>query len=229
MNGQERETMGARKQEQASQAAYCHPSIGLRKLALEPSWERSWSGNTKSMSLSGLLKDRRLIGLLRLPDGVENTRPNIGQSSDRDGMALTLGSLALVILLRPGFLMGTLPGKLVQGIAPGLDAAQPAMRFLVRPALEEDGRGASQGLQAARTVITAAVVAQFGQQSRSKTRSSSWQSLEELAVGMPQKKAFDFLVIVSNLPEKRFQLVEEASISRDLVRVVTSLACRQGC
>jgi hypothetical protein len=220
--------MRARKHEQASQAAFCHHSIGPQKLALGRSWEKSWSGHTRSMSPSGLLKDLRLIGLLRLPNGVAHARPNIGQGSDRDGMALALGSLALLLLLRPGFLMGTLPGKLVPGIAPGLAAAQPRLRCLVRPALQEDWRGASQGLQAARTGIPAAILAQFGQQSRSKTRSSPWQSLEELAVGVTQKKALDLLVVGGTLLEQRFHLVEQGQhqprcgACRDLIGVQTS-------
>src|SRR5205085_10192758 len=113
---------------------------------------------------------------------------------------------ALVILLGPRFLMGTLPGKLVQGIAPGLDTAQAAMGFLIRPALEEHRRRARQRLQTAGALIAAAIIAQFGQQARSKTCSGPWQSLEELAVGMPQKKAGDLLVVVSNLLEQRVQL-----------------------
>ena len=231
MSGRKGETMTARKHEEASQAASCHQSmcgiqplpsfhrrkqvgepenaqaVGLRMDRPEHSWRRCWSGNTPGMSLPGLLKGRRLIWFLRLPNGIENARPNIGQGTDGNGMALALDPLALVILLGPGFLVGTLPGELVQGIAPGLDATQPPMRFLIRPALEENGRGSREGLQTAGTVVAAAVVAHFGQQSRSETRPSSWQSLEELPVGMTQKKALNLLIVVSNLLEKRFQLV----------------------
>jgi hypothetical protein len=156
---------------------------------------------------------RGLIGLLGLPDGVENARPDIGQGSDRDGMALALSPLALVILLGPDFLVGTLPGKLVQGIAPGLDTTQAPMGLLLRPALEEDRRRTSQRLQTAGALIAAAIVAQFGQQSGSKTRWGPWQSLEEFAVGMTQKKAFHLLVVVSNLLEQRRQLLHRGSAS----------------
>jgi hypothetical protein len=111
----------------------------------------------------GLLKGGGVIGLLLLPQSVENARPDIGQGSHRDAMALALGPFALVILLGPGFLVRTLPGKLMQGIAPGFDAAQASMRFLVRPALEQDGRGAGERLPAPGAVIAAAVIAAFGQ------------------------------------------------------------------
>src|SRR5579885_682913 len=187
-------------------------------------WE-SGSGDTWSMCQLGLLKGRALIGLVGLPDGVENARPDIGQSSDGDRMALAFGSLALIIRFGPGFLLRTLPGKLMQGIAPGLDTAQPTVSFLIRPALEEDRGGASQGLQTAGALIAAAILAQFRQQSRSETGSGSGQSLEELAVGMTQKKAGDLLVVVGNLLEQRFQLGHQSQhqprfgAGRDLIGV----------
>jgi len=228
------ETMAAIEHEQASQAAFCHqnvglaqpvsglshqnqacqwrsvPAVGLRKLPLGQCWERSWSGDPRSMGLPGLLKDRGLIGLLLLPERVKNARPDIGQGSDRDAMAFALGSFALIILPGPGFLKGTRPAKLVQGIAPGLDAAQTPMSFLVRPALKENRRGASEGLQAACALIAAAVIAHLRKPPRSETRACSGQSLEEFEVFMDQKKTLDFLVIVSNLLEKRFQLVYQS-------------------
>jgi hypothetical protein len=231
MSGQKGETMAGRKHKQASQAAGCHhtafcsqpvsgfhrqnqawkprrvQAVGLRMLPREPGLGSGWSGDTRSVGLSGLLKRRGVIGLLLLPDGVENARPHVCQGSHRDGMALSLSSFALIILLGPDFLVRTRPAKLLQGIAPGLDTAQPAMRDLLRPALKKNWRGAGESLPTAGTFIAAAVIAAFGQQTRSETFASSWQGLEELAVGMPQKKAFDLLVIVSNLLEERFQLV----------------------
>src|SRR5260370_14651600 len=161
------------------------------------------------MGLPGLLKGRGLIRLLRLPDSGEKTRRNIGQGSDRDGMAFALGSFALVILPGPGFLESTLPGKLVQGIAPGLDAAQTSMSFLVCPALKEDRRGASECLQTARALITVPIIPKFSQQARSETYSSSQQGLEEFAVSMDLKKALNLLVIVSNLLHQGFELIEQ--------------------
>lgn len=156
-------------------------------------WESGGSGHTRSMSQSGLLKGSALIGLVGLPNGVENARPDISQSADGDRMALAFGSLALIILFGPGFLPGTLSGKLMQGVVPGLDTAQPTVGLLIRPALEEDRGGASQGLQTAGALITAAILAHFDQQSRGDTGSGSGQSLEELAAGMTQKKALNML------------------------------------
>jgi hypothetical protein len=191
----------------------CQPrsaqAVGLSMLPLEPCWGNGWSGDTRSVGLSGLFKGRGVIGLLRLPDGVENARPDIGQGSHRDGMALAFSPLALVILLGPGDLLRTLPGKLRHRIAPGLDAAQPSMGFLVRPALEEDWRGARKGLKAAGALVARAVITHFGEHARRETGARSWQSLEELVVLMHQKKAFDLLVVVSNLLHQGFQLVEQ--------------------
>jgi hypothetical protein len=198
----------------------------------------SGRGLAERMRLPGLLKERGLIRLLGLPDSVENACPDIGQGSDGDGMALALGPLALVILLGPRFLERALPGKLVQGIAPGLDTAQPTMGLLVRPALEEDGRCTSQGLQTAGVHVSAAIITHFGQQARSKTRSSSWQRGEELAVGMDQKKALNLLVVLGNLLEQGLQLVYQGqhqprfgprddlgSLQAGLLEVLDDLLC----
>src|SRR5712692_2231898 len=146
MSGRKGETMAVRKHKQASQAASCSQplccsqllssfhhrkqadqrrraqAVGLRMFPQEPSWGSACSGDTRSMGLPGLFKGRGLIRFLRLPDGVENACPNIGQGSDRDAMAFALGPFPLLVLLGPGFLVSALPGKLVQGIAPGLDA-----------------------------------------------------------------------------------------------------------
>jgi len=177
--------MAATKHKQACQQRSVL-AMGLR-LPAKPGWESDWLGATLSMSLLGLLKGRGLIPCLCLPDGVENACPDVSQGSQRDGMALALGPLALGRLLGPRFLVRTLPGKLLQGIAPGLDTAQTTMRFLLRPALKEDWRGASESLHARGTVVAAAVIAQFSQQTRSETQASSWQGLKELEVFMPQK------------------------------------------
>src|SRR5579859_824485 len=158
--------MAVTRHEQASQPRMAL-AVDRRVLSLKPWWERRWSGTSQGMNLAGLFKDRSLIRLLGLPNGIENACPDIGQGADGDGMALALGPLALVILLGPRFLERALPGKLVQGIAPGLDTAQATMGLLVRPALEEDGRCASQGLQTACVRVSAAIITHFGQQARS--------------------------------------------------------------
>src|SRR5260370_6030103 len=227
MSGRKGETMAVTKHKQASQAAGCHqtafcsqpvsgfhrqnqawkpPSaqaVGLSMLPLEPCWGSGWSGDTRSVGLSGLFKGRGLVGLLGLPDGVENTPPDIRHGSHRDGMALAFSPLALVILLGPGFLERTLPGKLKHRIAPGLDAAQPSMGFLVRPALEQDWRGARQVLKAAGAMVARAVITHFGEHARRETGARSRPRLEELGVLMPRKKACDLLVVVSNCLHQR--------------------------
>ena len=254
MSSRKGETMAVRKHKEAAQAASCHQSVcysqplsgfhhrkqvgqwrstqavGLRMSRRERGFGKSRSGDARSMSLPGLLKGRSLIWLLRLPDGIEreNARPSICQGSDRDGMALALGSFALIILLGPGFLKSTLPSKLLQGAAPGLDAAQASMRFLVRPALEEDGRGAGESLQAAGAVVAIPIITQFSQQARRETFASSRQGLEQLAVGMHQKRRSISLSYSAICLSRGSNWSTKASISRDLVRVITSEACRQG-
>src|SRR6266852_506007 len=233
MRGRKGETMAVTKQKQASQPASCyqtvccsHPlsgfhrrrqadqrrsaqAVGLRMFRREPFKGSAWSGDTRSMGLPGLFKCRGLIRFLRLPDGVEHACPDIGQGSDRDAMAFALSPFPLVVLFGPGFLVSALPGKLVQSIAPGLDAAQASMRFLVRPTLEEDRRGASESLQTARALITLPIIPEFSQQARSETCPSSGQGLEEFEVLMDQKKALNLLVIVSNLLHHGFELIEQ--------------------
>src|SRR5690242_16571823 len=115
-------------------------AVGLRIRSQKRWWESGWSSDPRGMSQAGLLKGCGLIRLLRFPNGVQDACPHIGQSTNGDGMALALSPLALVILLRPDLLVRRLPGKLLQGIAPGLDTAQPSVRFLVRPALKKDRR-----------------------------------------------------------------------------------------
>src|SRR5690348_3601563 len=128
--------MAERRQKQVFQTAGC----GLMMVARFP-LKRAWSANLGSMSLACLLKSRRLVQLLLLPNSVQDAPPDVGQSSHGDTMAFALRPFPLILRFGPGFLQCTLPGELVQGIAPGLDAAQTAMGLLVHPTLEEDWRG----------------------------------------------------------------------------------------
>src|SRR5579884_402899 len=204
--------MAVTRHKQASQAAFRHRGRAGGKPSQHPRkslWINTWSGDMRSMGLPGSVKDCCLIRLLRLPDGVQDACPHIGQRTNGDGMTLALSSLALVIVPGPGFGLGTLPGKLLQGIAPGLDTAQPSMCFLICPALEQDRRGTSEGLQATGTVITIPIFAHLRQQTRSETLASSRQGLEQVAVGVDQKKALNLLVILCNLFEQRLQLIEQ--------------------
>jgi hypothetical protein len=152
------------------------------------------SSHARGMLVLSMREDGLLVVLSLEPDGKENPHPDIGQSTHCNRMTLAFGSFALVILLRPGFRACALPGKLLQDVAQGFDAAQPSMGFLIGPALEEDGRGSGKRLQARGIVVARPVVADFSQQPRSETFARPWQGLEELAVLMHQKKAFDLLV-----------------------------------
>jgi hypothetical protein len=133
--------MSGTKQKQAYQQRKL--LAGDLGLVLRLWWESSGSSHTRSMSQPGQRKDGALIRLLGLPDRVENARPDINRSSDGHRMALAFDSLAVIIRFCPGFLLRTLPGKLMQGVASGPDTAQPTVGFLIRPTLKEDWRGAS--------------------------------------------------------------------------------------
>ena len=157
------------------------------------------SGSVRRVLLSCLLKGDSLILLPFRPDGKENTNPDIGQGANGNAMALAFSSFALVIGFSPWFKVCALPGKLLQSVAQGLNAAQASMSFLIRPTLEKDRRGASERLQASGPCIARPVIADFSQQTRSETFSSAWQRLEELVVSMPQKKTGDLLLVGGDL------------------------------
>src|SRR6266849_9651954 len=185
--------------------------------------------SSPGMVLLGSLKRCCLVALVLEPHGMDHPYPHIGESTHGDGVTFPFLPLALIVLQCPWFAERRLPGELLQGIAQRFDATQASMRFLVRPALEEDWRGAGEGLQTAGAFIAGPVVADFSQQTRSETLTGSWQSLEELEVFMRQKKAFDLLVVVSNLLHQGFQLVQERQhqprfgASCDRVRLQTRL------
>src|SRR5215468_2686515 len=162
--------------------------------------------DTPGMGALSSFKGGGLVQLPFLPNGQEDACPNIGQGTNGHRMTLAFSSFAPVVLPGPGFPSPTAVSKLIKRVAPGLNAAQSSMGFLVRPALVENRRGASKSLQAAGALIAVPVVTHFRQQARSETCSSSRQRQEELAVGMAQKKALNLLVILIDLFEERFQL-----------------------
>ncbi len=128
------------------------------------------------MLLLRLLKGGALICLLLGPDGKHNAHPDIGQSTHGDGVAFALSSFPLVIGFGPGLRACTVKSKLVQGIAQGLDTAHPPMSFGIGATLEENRRGSGQGLQAGCRLVAAAILADFGKQTRSQTCSSAGQA-----------------------------------------------------
>src|SRR5260370_23664180 len=104
------------------------------------------------------------------------------------------------------FLLGALPGKLMQRIAQGLNTPQPSMGLGVVPALKQDWGGATQGLQTGGGCIASRIVPDFSEQGRSKTFDCSGQAAEDLGVFMAQKKLLDLLIIGSDLLHQRQQL-----------------------
>src|SRR5215469_13180137 len=87
----------------------------------------SWSGGSGGMLTLGGHKGRSFIGFFLDPHGEQDAHPDIGQGSDGHTMTLALAAFALVVVLGPRFLLRTLPGKLMQGEEPRLDAGKAVM------------------------------------------------------------------------------------------------------
>src|SRR6266702_5932641 len=145
-------------------------------------------GHSAAMEALSCLKGGRVIQLVPGEHGENDTCPHIGKGSDRHRMAFPLGSLALIVVSGPAFLLGRLPGKLMQGVAQGFDTAQPPVRFGIVATLKQDGRRPSQGLQARRVSIACTLIPDFGEQARSQSLSRTRQTAEDLVVFMHQKK-----------------------------------------
>src|SRR5438874_11934903 len=154
-------------------------------------------GNFACMLLLGLLKGGRLIALMMQPHGEDDPDPHIGQCSYRHRMAFAFSSFALIILPGPRFTLRRLPGESMQVVAQGFDTAQAAMRFGVHAALKQHRRGTSQSLQTAGIVVTAAIIADFGQQSWGQVLACTWQARKDGVILMGQKKGGNLLVILS--------------------------------
>src|SRR6266566_3987014 len=105
----------------------------------------NWLGCPLRMPALSSFKGAPLIGLPLVPHGKNDAHPNVCQGANRHAMALPLLSFAVVVVLGPRFLLGALPGKLVQGIAQRLDAGKALMHGGIAAALKGDWRGPSQG------------------------------------------------------------------------------------
>ncbi len=160
---------------------------------------------TSMKALSGL-KGGRVIRLVRLQHGENDACPHIGQGAYSDGMAFALSSLALVGVPGPAFLLGRLPGKLVQGKEPRFDAAQPPVRLGVVATLKQHRRGPGQSLQTPCIRRAGALITDLGEQTRSKAFACSGQRAPDLVVFMLQKKGGNFLLILGDLFNQRQQL-----------------------
>src|SRR5438874_1112542 len=97
--------------------------------------------NFAGMLLLSQLKGRRLITLSMGPHRKDDPDPHIGKRPYGNGVAFALGSFTLIVVPSPRFALGTLPRKLIQGVAQRFNAAQPTMSFGIHPTLVEDRRG----------------------------------------------------------------------------------------
>jgi hypothetical protein len=129
----------------------------------------SLSCSASMRALSGL-KSSSLIAFSLVPQGKDHSDPNIGERPDGLAMTFALSPFALIVVSCPRLLFGCLPSKLMQGMAPGFTTGITPMCFGVGSALKKDWRGPGQGCQAGAIPIAAPVIADFGQQSRSKPR-----------------------------------------------------------
>src|SRR5450631_1720597 len=166
-------------------------------------------GNSAGMLKLRQLKRRGLITLSTSPHRKDDPDPHIGKCPDSNGVAFAFRSFALIVVFRPRFTLGTLPRKLMQGIAQWFDAPQSTMRFGIHATLIEDRRGSSQGLQTACILIPLSIIANLSQQPWSQVLPSTRQTLKKGVILMGQKKGADLFVIVGNLGKKWQQLADQ--------------------
>src|SRR5450631_1718538 len=166
-------------------------------------------GNSAGMLKLRQLKRRGLITLSTSPHRKDDPDPHIGKCPDSNGVAFAFRSFALIVVFGPRFTLGTLPGKLMQGIAQWFNAPQSTMRFGIHATLIEDRRGSSQCLQTACILVPCAVIANLSQQPWSQVLPSTRQTLKDGMVLMGQKKGVNFLIILSNLLDKGQQLARQ--------------------
>src|SRR6266699_5203872 len=203
--------VGLRGRIKTYQAASAKPT---GRLALHPKMatcqmrEGVLSGSV-CMKLARLLKSGRLVALLLLHHRKENPGPDIGQCANGDALAFPFRPFAVVILSRPGFLMGTRPRKLMQSIAQGFDTGIATMGFGILATFIEHWRGSSQGLQTPGFDIARCVIADFCEQSWSQTCARTRKRTEDLKVFMAQKKALNFLIIGGNLLDDWQELADQ--------------------
>ncbi len=184
-------------------------SVEGKKTGGFASQERAPLRHSVGMEALSRLKGGRVIQLVRLQHGENDTCPHIGKGSDRHRMAFPLGSLALIGVSGPAFLLGRLPGKLMQGVAQGFDTAQAPVRLGIVATLKQDGRCPSQGLQARCVSIACTLIPEFGEQANSQALACCGQAAEDLVVFMHQKKAFDLLIILGDLFHQWQQLRDQ--------------------
>src|SRR5712692_2860998 len=161
------------------------------------------------MQMSGRLKSRRSVGLMRCEHGENDPHPNVRECTDGDTMTFPFCAFALVIGQRPIFLQRALPGKLMQSIPQRLDTPQSSVGLRVISTLKQDRRGATQGLQTGSCLITSRIISDFSEHARSQALASSGQAAEDNVVFMAQKKLLDLFVICSDLLYQGLELDDQ--------------------
>src|SRR5450755_2116152 len=177
------------------------PAQANRRLAMEAAL-----GSSAGMLLLSQLKRRCLITLSTSPHCKDDSDPHIRKRPDSNGVAFAFRSFALIVVFCPRFTLGTLPRKLMQGVAQRFDASQSTMGFGIHATLIEDRRGSSQCLQTACILVPLSIIANLSQQPGSQVLASTRQTLKEGMILMRQKKGADLFVIVGNLFHKWQQL-----------------------
>jgi hypothetical protein len=151
-----------------------------------------------------------IIALVLLPARKDDSHPDAGERANRFGVTLALGSFALLVVSRPGFREGRLPGELRHRIAQRFTTGRASMRFGIRSTLKDDWGAARESSQAGGVLRAISVIANFGEQARGEALASTRQGAEDFVVFMRQKKALNFLVIGSDLLDHRQELTDQS-------------------
>src|SRR5437667_240325 len=120
--------------------------------------QRLFSGSLRVL-WSRLFKECGLIAGLVQPHPIHAADPDVGPGPNGHTVTFPLGPFALIIVARPGFLLGRLPGELVQDVAQGLQTRQAFVGFGEVATLERHGSCPSQGLNTVGISIAGAIIA----------------------------------------------------------------------
>ncbi len=164
----------------------------------------------ESVKLLCCFKRRAIIGLVRLEHSENDPSPNVRQSTNSDAMTFPFCPFALVIGFGPGFLLGALPGELVQRIPQWFDAALAAVWLRIGATLKQDRRGSSKSLQAGSSLVPCGIIADFCEQPRGQALSCRWQTAEDFLVFMAQKKVFNLFIVSCNLLKQGQELSDQS-------------------
>ncbi len=121
-------------------------------------------GSPRRMPQTSGLKDGALVRSSAGPHGIQNSQPQVGKRPHRDRMTFPLLAFALMVVQRPRFTPGRLPGKQIERIPQRLQTGRAPMGFLVVPTLIEHWGRTCQRLQAARIRVARSVLDQVSQQ-----------------------------------------------------------------